>query len=43
MEFISDRVPCIKLKGPWCDIIIVNVHVPSEDKDDDIRIAFMKK
>ena len=43
MEFISDRVSCITLKGRWCDIIILNVHAPTEDKEDDIKIAFMKK
>ena len=36
MEFISDRVSCITLKGRLCDIIVLNVHVPTEDKDDDI-------
>ena len=29
MEFITDRVSCITLKGRWCDIIVVNLHVPS--------------
>ena len=37
MEFISGRVSCITLKGRWCDIIVLNVHSPSEDKDDDIK------
>ena len=40
MEFISDRVSCIMLKGRWCDIIVVNVHASSEDKDDDIKDNF---
>ena len=31
---MSDRVSCITLKGRWCDIIVVNVHAPIEDKDD---------
>ena len=39
MEFISDRVSCIKLKGQWSDIIVLNVHAPSEDKEDDTRVA----
>ena len=25
------------IKGWWCDIIVVNVHSPPEDKDDDIE------
>jgi hypothetical protein len=24
----------INLKGHWCDIIVLNVHAPNEDKDD---------
>jgi hypothetical protein len=27
----------ITLKGWWCDIIVLNVHAPTEDKDDDIK------
>jgi hypothetical protein len=27
----------ITLKGRWCDIIVLNVDVPTEDKDDDIK------
>jgi hypothetical protein len=27
----------ITLKGRWCDIIILNAHAPTEDKDDVIR------
>jgi hypothetical protein len=38
VEFISDRMLYITIKGRWCDIIIVlNVHAPTEDKDDDIK------
>ena len=32
---------CITPKGRWCGIIDVNVHAPSEDKDDDIKDSFM--
>jgi hypothetical protein len=39
-EFISDRISCITLKGRWCGIIVVNVHAPSENKDDDIKDSF---
>jgi hypothetical protein len=42
VESVSDRMSYITLKGRWCDIIVLNVHAPTEDKDDDIRIAFMK-
>ena len=40
VESISDRVSCITLKGRWCDIIVLNVHSPTEDKDDDIKDSF---
>ena len=43
MEFISDRVSGITLKGRWCDIIVVNVHAPSEDKDNDIKHTFYEE
>jgi exonuclease III len=42
VEFVSDRMSYITLKGPWCDIIL-NVHAPTEDKDDDIKDRFYKK
>jgi len=35
VEFVSDRVSCIVLRGRWCNIIILNVHAPSEKKCDD--------
>ena len=43
MEFISDRVSCITLKGRLCDIIVLNVHPPTEDKDDDINDSFYEE
>jgi hypothetical protein len=32
MEFVSDRMSYIILRGRWCDIIVLNVHVSKEDK-----------
>jgi hypothetical protein len=32
LEFISDRMLCIILKGGWCDVIVLTVHAPTEDK-----------
>jgi exonuclease III len=40
VEFVSDRMSYITLKGRWCDIIVLNVHAPTEDKDDDIKDSF---
>jgi exonuclease III len=42
-EFVSDRMSYITLKGSWCDIIVLNVHAPTEDKDDDIKDSFYKE
>jgi hypothetical protein len=33
----------ITLKGHWCDIIVLNVHAPTEDKDDEIKDSFYKE
>jgi hypothetical protein len=30
VEFVSDRVSYIVLRGCWCNIIVLNVHAPSE-------------
>jgi hypothetical protein len=42
VEFVSDRMSYITLKGRWCDIVS-NVHAPTEDKDDDIKDSFYKE
>jgi hypothetical protein len=41
--FISDRMSYIILKGRWCDIIVLNVHAPAEDKIDDIKDRFYEE
>jgi exonuclease III len=43
VEFVSDRMSYIILKVPWCDIIVLNVHGPNEDKDDDIKDSFYEE
>ncbi|PNF35343.1 hypothetical protein B7P43_G02567, partial [Cryptotermes secundus] len=43
VEFISDRISYIILKGRWCDIIVMNVHPPTEDKIDDIKDRFYEE
>jgi hypothetical protein len=40
VEFVSDGMSCIILRGPWCDIIVLNVHAPTEDKSDDVKGRF---
>jgi exonuclease III len=34
VEFVRDRMSCIILRGHCCDIIVLNVHAPTEDKCD---------
>jgi hypothetical protein len=29
VEFVSDRMSYIILRGRWCDIIVLNVHAPT--------------
>jgi hypothetical protein len=43
VEFVSDRILYITLKGHWCDIIVLNVHAPTEDKDDVIKDSFYEE
>jgi hypothetical protein len=33
----------ITLKGCWCDIVVLNVHAPTEDKDGDLKDSFYKE
>ena len=37
MQCVSDRIPYIILKGKLHDFVIVNVHGPTEDKDDRMK------
>jgi hypothetical protein len=40
VEFVSDRMSYIILKGRWCHIIVLNVHAPTVDKTDDVKDSF---
>jgi hypothetical protein len=33
VEFIGGRMSCIILRGRWCNVIVLNVHAPCEDKE----------
>jgi hypothetical protein len=37
VELISDRISYITLRGRSCDIIVLNMHAPTEDKSDDTK------
>jgi exonuclease III len=43
VEFVSDRILYTTLKGHWCDIIVLNVHAPTEAKDDDKKDSFYEE
>ena len=37
VEFVSDRVSFLVLRGGWCNVIVLNVHATSEKKSYDSR------
>jgi hypothetical protein len=37
IEFVSDKMSYIILRGRWCHIVVLNVHAPTEDKTDDVK------
>jgi hypothetical protein len=43
VEFVSDRMSYIILRGRWCHIIVLNVHPPTEDKTDDVKDSFYEE
>jgi hypothetical protein len=43
VEFVSDRMSYIILRGRWFHIIVLNVHAPTEDKIDDVKDSFYEE
>jgi hypothetical protein len=43
VEFVSDRMSYITLECHWNDIIVLNVHAPTENKDDIIKDSFYEE
>jgi hypothetical protein len=43
VEFVSDRISYIILRGRWCQIIVLNVHVPMEVKADAVKDSFYEE
>ena len=43
VEFVSDRVSCIVLRGRWFNIIVLIVHAPSEEKSDGSKDSFCEE
>jgi hypothetical protein len=42
VEFVSDRVSYIVMRGRWNNIIVLHVHAKSEEKIDNQKIDFMR-
>jgi endonuclease/exonuclease/phosphatase family metal-dependent hydrolase len=43
VQFISDRMLYIILRGCWCNGIVLNVHVPYEDESNDVKDSFCEE
>ena len=43
VEFVSDRVSHIILSGHWYNIIVLNVHAPTEEKNDNSKDSFYEE
>jgi hypothetical protein len=43
VEFISDWMSYIILRGRWCDIIVLNIQAPTQDKTDDMKDSFYEE
>jgi len=39
-EFVSDTLSYIVLRGRWLNIIVVNVHAPSQENSDESNDSF---
>ena len=43
VEFVSDRMSYIVPRSRWCNIIVLNVHAPSEEKSDNSKDSFYEE
>jgi hypothetical protein len=43
VEFFSDMMSYIILRGRWCHIIVLNVQTQTEDKTDDVKDSFYEE
>jgi exonuclease III len=43
VEFVSDRMSYIILRGRWCHIIVLNVHASTEDETVDVEHSFYEE
>ena len=40
VEFVINRMSYMVLRGRWGNIIVLNVHAPSEEKSEDSKDSF---
>jgi hypothetical protein len=43
VEFVGDRMSYLTLRDRWCNIIVLNVHAPAEDKCGVIEDKFVEE
>ena len=43
VEFVSDRVSYIVMRGRWFNIIFLNVHAPNDEKSDESKDSFYEE
>jgi hypothetical protein len=43
VEFVSHGISYIILKGRWCHVIVLNVHVQREDKTSVVKDSFYEE
>jgi hypothetical protein len=43
VEFVTDRMTYVILRGPWRDIIVLNIHAPTEDKNNNMKGSYYEE
>jgi hypothetical protein len=43
VDFVNDRLSYIGLRGRWFNIIVLNVHAPSQEKSDEAKVSFYEE
>jgi hypothetical protein len=43
VEFVSDSMSYIVLRSRWCNIIVLNVHVATEEKNNNSKDSFYEE
>jgi hypothetical protein len=43
VDFFIDRISSITSRGRWSDIIVLNAHIPTQDKIDDIKDSWYEE